>query len=36
MLYNETYIGKTIGDHIHGFETRMNNHIIESRSGVST
>ena len=32
----ETYIGKTIGDHIHGFKTRMNNHITESRSGVST
>ena len=32
----ETYIGKTIGDHIHGFKTRMNNHFTESRSGVST
>ena len=32
----ETYIGKTIGDNIHGFKTRMNNHITESRSGVST
>ena len=32
----ETYIGKTIGDHINGFKTRMNNHITESRSGVST
>ena len=31
----ETYIGKTIGDHINGFKTRMNNHITESRSGVS-
>ena len=30
----ETYIGKTVGDHIHGFKTRMN--ITESRSGVST
>ena len=27
---------KTIGDHIHGFKTRMNNCITESRSGVST
>ena len=32
----ETYIGKTVGDHIHGFKTRMNNHITESRSGVSS
>ena len=32
----ETYIGKTVGDHIHGFKTRMNNHITENRSGVST
>ena len=31
----ETYIGKTIGDHIHGFKIRMNN-ITESRRGVST
>ena len=30
----EIYVGKTIGDHIHGFKTRMNNHITESRSGV--
>ena len=32
----ETYIGKTIGDDIHGFKTRMNNHITKSRSEVST
>ena len=32
----ETYIGKTIWDHIHGFQTKMNNHITESRGGVST
>ena len=32
----ETYIGKIVGDHIHVFKTRINNHIIESRSGVST
>ena len=25
----ETYIGKTINDHIHGFKTRMNNNITE-------
>ena len=27
----ETYIGKTVGDHIHGFKTGMNNNITESR-----
>ena len=27
---------KAIGDHIHGFKAWMNNHITESRSGVST
>ena len=32
----ETYIGKTIGDHIHGFKTRMNNYITKSRSKVLT
>ena len=32
----ETYIGKTIGDHIHDFKTRMNNHITDGRIGVST
>ena len=32
----ETYTGKTTGDQIHGFKTRMNNHITKSRSGVST
>ena len=32
----ETYIEKTVGDHIHGFKTRIKNHITESRSGVST
>ena len=29
----ETYIGKTIGNHVHGFKTRINNHITKSRSG---
>ena len=27
----ETHIGKTIGDQIDGFKTRMNSHITESR-----
>ena len=31
----ESYIGKTIGDQVHGFKTRMNNHISESKRGVS-
>ena len=29
-------LDKTIYDHIYGFKTRMNNHIMESRSGLST
>ena len=33
LSMNETYIGKTIGDQIHGFKTRMNNHITKSRKG---
>ena len=32
----ETYFGKTIADHIHGFKTRLNNHITQGGSGVST
>ena len=32
----ETYIEKTVSDHIHGFKRRIKNYITESRSGVST
>ena len=32
----ETYIRKTIGDNIVGFKSRMNQHINDSRTGVST
>ena len=32
----ETYIGKTVGNHIHSFKIRMHNHNTESRSGIST
>ena len=32
----ETYIGKIVGDHIVGFKSRMNQHISESRTRVST
>ena len=32
----ETYIGKTIGDPVHGFKGRMNNHISEIKKGIST
>ena len=32
----EAYIGQTIGDHIHGFKTRINNHITKSSSEVLT
>ena len=33
---HETYIGKTVGDPVNGFKTRMNNHISESRKGISS
>ena len=32
----ETYIGKTVGDNIIGFKSRMNQHNSDSRTGVST
>ena len=32
----EICIEKTIGNHIHGFKIRMDNHITESSRGVST
>ena len=32
----ETYIGKTVGDNIVGFKSRMNQHISDSRMGDST
>ena len=32
----ETYIGKTVGDNIVGFKSRMNQHISDSWMGVST
>ena len=32
----EAYFGKTVGNHIHGFKIRMNNHITENRRGLST
>ena len=31
----ETYIGKTVGDNIVGFKSRKNQHISDSRTGVS-
>ena len=36
MCRLETYIGKTIGDVNIGFKARMNNHISESRTGISS
>ena len=33
---HETYIGKTVGDPVNGLRTRMNNHISESRKGISS
>jgi len=32
----ETYIGKTIGDNTSGFKSRMNQHISECRTGISS
>ena len=32
----ETYIGKTVGDNIVGFKSKMNQHISDSSTGVST
>ena len=32
----ETYIGKTVGDNIVGFKSRMNQHISDSRTEDST
>ena len=32
----ETYIGKTIGDNTKGFEVRINQHISDCKTGVST
>ena len=33
---NETYIGKTIGDNTKGFKVRINQHIFECKTGIST
>ena len=32
----ETYLGKTVGNHIHDFKIRMINYITENRRGLST
>ena len=32
----ETYTGKTVGNNIVGFKSRMNQHISDSKTGVST
>ena len=32
----ETFIGKTVGENIVGFKSRMNQHINDDRTGVST
>lgn len=34
--HQTTYIGKTIGDKVVGFKSRMNQHIHESRTGESS
>ena len=35
-IKKETYIGKTVGDNIVRFKSRMNQHTSDSRTGVST
>ena len=34
--HKETYIGKTVGDNVVGFKSRMNQHISDCRTGTST
>ena len=35
-VHKETYIGKTVGDNIVGFKSRINQHISGCRTGTST
>ena len=34
--HKETYIGKTVGDNVVGFKSRINQHISDCRTGTST
>ena len=34
--YRETYIGKTVGDNVVGFKSRINQPITDCKTGVST
>ena len=34
--HKETYIGKTVGDNVAGFKSRINQHIGDCRTGNST
>ena len=34
--HKETYIGKTVGDNVVGFKSRINQHISDCRTGIST
>ena len=34
--HKETYIGKTFGDNVVGFKSRINQHISDCRTGIST
>ena len=37
MCYHKgTYIGKTVGDNVVGFKSRINQHISDCRTGIST
>ena len=34
--HKEMYIGKTVGDNLVGFKSRINQHISDCRTGIST
>ena len=34
--HKETYIGKTVGDNVVGFKSRINQHISDCRTGTCT
>ena len=36
MCKKKNFIGKTVGDNIVGFKSRMDQHINDSRTGIST
>ena len=34
--HKETYVGKTVGDNVVGFKSRINQHINDCRTGIPT